>query len=94
MGGEKLDPSEALRMAQGAARVGQCRMSVLHGRQRSRERNATVSDIRNAILTAKIATWREDDRSWRLSGGTDIDGDHLDVAVGIEGNEVRIITVL
>jgi hypothetical protein len=90
---DELDAKRALEIAQGAAYVGQCRLTRRHARERSVERMATASDIRSAILTAKYAEWRADASTWKLCGGVDIDGDGLDVAVAIEGHEVRIVTL-
>lgn len=44
-------------------------------------RNISWSDLREALLTAADASWQEEHGTWRLTGGRDIDGDALTVAV-------------
>lgn len=84
---------EALDLARGAARAHQLRYTDHAILVRMPQRGAQARDVENAVLTSKSATWRPDDRSWKLTGGVDLDGDGLDVAVSITGNEVKIITV-
>ena len=87
-----ITPEQALEIAKGAARTRQAAMTV-HALQKMRERNVHANDVRSAILTATTITWRDDDESWRLEGGTDIDGDPLTVALTINGAQVRVVTV-
>lgn len=87
-----IGESEALEVARAAARYGQFTF-VGHAMRRMEERQVRAHDVREAILTAKSVVWREDDGTWRLSGGHDIEGAELDVAVAIKGNTVRVITV-
>ncbi len=53
-----------------------------HARDRMNERGATVRDVINAIITATIATYQAPPRdNWKLTGGTDRDGDSMTVIV-------------
>lgn len=83
----------ALEAARTAAKLRQLDYTI-HARERMPERRVQARDVQNAVLTATHATWRPDDRSWKVTGGKDLDGDSLDVAVVIGGNRVRVITVL
>lgn len=87
----ELEPVEALARAQQAARLWQVRLRI-YARDRAKERNTRAPDIRNAILTAAQAIWCPNEGTWRLEGGTDIDGDGLTVVVAIDGYEVRLVT--
>ncbi len=44
-------------------------------------RNLSWSDLRDALLTAKVATWQEDHGRWMVTGGLDNDGEPLTVIV-------------
>lgn len=44
-------------------------------------RNIQWIDLREALLTAANASWQEEKGTWKLTGGRDIDGDPLTVAV-------------
>jgi hypothetical protein len=52
----------------------------------------TAEDLREALLSAKKATWQPGERTWKLEGGVDRDGEPLAVVVAIDGNAVRIVT--
>lgn len=83
----------ALAAAKKAAQLRQLTFTRHASRDRMPERSAQAHDVRSAVLSATTATWRADDQSWRLSGGVDLDGEALSVAVAIEGHVVRVITV-
>jgi len=89
----EMSPAAALEAAKKAAQYRQLRHTRHASRDRMPERGAQARDVECAVKTATSATWRPSDSSWRLSGGTDLDGQPLDVAVAIEGNTVRVITV-
>lgn len=63
-----------------------------HALKCMRERGADRHDVKNALLTATSATWQDDHQSWKDSGGVDLDGDDLRVAVDVEANVV-VITI-
>lgn len=86
-----MKPTEALAFAKGAARVRQVRWSG-HSRERATQRTVTAEDLREALLSAKKATWQPGERTWKLEGGVDRDGEPLAVVVAIDGNAVRIVT--
>lgn len=59
------------------------------------ERNATQSDVAEAIRTAATAEPSADGPSrWRLLGGSDWEGDPLNVVIAIDGNMVTVITLI
>jgi len=59
-----------------------------HGDERSRQKNVTFKDKRNAILTATRCLWQPDYRTYRLSGGKDLGDEPLDVIVVVRRNDV------
>ena len=56
-----------------------------------RKRGVQVVDLYQAIRTAKEATWSDKERTWRLKGGTDTDGEDLTVVVAFD--PARVVTV-
>jgi hypothetical protein len=58
----------------------------LHALQRMQERGAVLADVQNALLTASYARWQEEHGSWRITGGVDLDGDDLSVAIEFTGD--------
>jgi hypothetical protein len=87
-----VTPQEALALAQGAARLGQVRLTE-HARERALERGVQRCDLESAVRTSMSAVWSAEHGSWRLSGGVDLDGEALAVAVAIDGTVVKVITV-
>jgi hypothetical protein len=63
-----------------------------HAIARMRQRGANRADVKNALLSASDATWQTDHQSWHVTGGVDLDGDELSLAVDIEA-DVVVITV-
>ena len=61
--------------------------------ERMMDRNVAYEDIWNAIRTATKAK-EQDNGTWRLYGGTDIDGDELIVAVELRQTPYIIVTVM
>jgi hypothetical protein len=57
------------------------------------QRAAQTLDVCEAVLSATEANWSEEEGTWKLTGGKDLDGDVLDVVVVIAGNEVSVVTV-
>ncbi len=55
-------------------------------------RGAAERDVAAACLSATLATHQRDD-VWKLSGGTDLDGDVLVVIAEIDRTDVVVITV-
>jgi len=84
---------EALAQAKRLAVQGQLRTTG-HGRDRKEDRTAHASDIRAAVLSATLATYRDSEDTWRIRGGKDVDGDDLDVvlAFGDDGT-ARVVTL-
>lgn len=80
---------DALRAIQGHAAVGNIRYSN-HAEERMAQRNVTRGDIRRALVTATAA--KATAAAWRVTGGTDLDGDVLTAVVAIDGAAV-IVTV-
>jgi len=79
-----MTPTQALSAAQAAARVGRLKFSG-HARQRMKERGATEQHVNRAVITATRASWQPEYGTWLLYGGTDLDGDDLQVAVELNG---------
>jgi hypothetical protein len=90
-----MSPAEALDLVRGAARVRQLRFADPHAYERMQERGATESDVAEAVKTATSAEPGTDrPNRWRLSGGSDLDGDPLDVVVAVQGNTVTVVTLI
>jgi hypothetical protein len=53
------------------------------------ERGATARDVQKALVTATDAEWQPDRQNYRVTGGVDLDGDSLSVAVDIEARRHR-----
>jgi hypothetical protein len=87
-----VTPEEALNVAQGAARLRRVQLT-LHSRQRVSERGVFPEDLESAIKTAKSAQWDTEHNNWKLSGGVDLDGDALEIALDINGTTVKVVTV-
>ena len=56
------------------------------------QRGATRDDVRRALMTATSAVYQPDRDNYRVTGGTDTDGDDMDVVVAIEA-DLLIVTV-
>lgn len=56
------------------------------------ERNASESDVCNAIRTADAASYQAAKDNYKVSGGCDHDGDPMVVIVAIEADAV-VITI-
>jgi hypothetical protein len=57
-------------------------------------RGVKWSDLQAALLTATDALWQEDHGTWKIIGGTDLDGDPLILAVVVDrqGDDVYVWT--
>lgn len=88
-----VTPAEVLASAKLAAKLRQILLSV-HARKRFQERGVQPADLASAIETATHADWSEEHGSWTLSGGVDLDGDPLRVAIFIDGAKVTVGTVI
>jgi hypothetical protein len=89
-----VTPKEVLSYVARAARPRRV-VVVEHARERMQQRRLKLNDLLNALQTAKTATFELDcgyDVRWLLSEGKALDGDDLDVAVGLDG-EVVVVTV-
>jgi len=76
---------EALAEIKRIARVIRRIQPNLHALQRMQERGAVLADVQSALLTATRASWQQEHSSWRVTGGSDLDGDDLTVAVEFTG---------
>jgi hypothetical protein len=56
------------------------------------DRGATARDVRKALLSATDATYQAHRQNYRVSGGTDTDGDDLTVIVDLEA-DVIVVTI-
>lgn len=65
---------------------------TFHARVRMDERNVSAGDVCNALATATKADHQMAKDNYRVSGGTDRDGEPLVVVVAIEADAV-IITI-
>ena len=86
-----MTASEALRDIRGYAQVNRLRYSI-HAITRMDERNATRGDVKNALITATSCT-SQGGTKWKVTGGVDLEGDPLGIAVVLDG-DVLIVTVL
>jgi len=56
------------------------------------QRGVTVADLRAAMMSAKSADFDANEKTWRLTGGTDLDDSELVVCVAVEWT-VAVVTV-
>ena len=63
-----------------------------HAWLRMNQRGIVVADLRAAMMSAKSADWNAEEETWRLTGGTDLDGSELVVCVAVEWT-VAVVTV-
>ena len=63
-----------------------------HARKRMQQRGADRNDVKNALISATSATWQDDHDTWRVAGGSDLDGDDLTVYVDIQA-DVVVVTI-
>ena len=82
---------EVLERVQQAARTRQYDVSN-HAWDRMNERGVTIQDVKSAMESATRATWDDAEETWKVSGGTDLDGDPLILCVVVNWN-VLIVTV-
>jgi len=60
-----------------------------HAADRARERHIDIDDIRNALRGATQATLQDNGR-WYVTGGVDLDGVSVDMAVSVQRGFVVI----
>jgi hypothetical protein len=66
----------------------------MHERDLSRAGGIRARDVDEAVRTAMTAIWQADRGTWKLIGGTDLDGDPLTVVVAIDDDRsVTLVTV-
>lgn len=86
-----VNDAEALAEIQRLARLE--RIDIIpHARRRMRERSATESDVRWALLTATAALYQGDRDNWRVEGGVDTEGDALTLICALEA-DVIVVTL-
>jgi hypothetical protein len=90
MAGAKKD--ELLERIQKAARYGRVRPQK-HARESMSDRGASAEDVKKAILSATVAIDQPDEKTVRLEGGQDTDGDELKVVVAEDREGLRVVTV-
>jgi hypothetical protein len=82
---------EVLKLAKEAMRAGRFWIAPDHVEGlRGPQRHVKYHDIKKAVLTATEAT--PSGSSWRLTG-QDLDGDPLTIAIVLDGQSIRIVTV-
>jgi hypothetical protein len=90
-----VTPGQAWEFARGAARLQQLRCAVPHASERMQQRRASEYDVAHAIMTSTaIHPDRHRLHRFRLSGGTDRDGEPLSVVIDIHRNIVTVVTVM
>jgi hypothetical protein len=91
----QVTPGEALGFARGAARWRQLRYAEPHASERMRQRQAPKPDVAHAVMTSTaIHPDRRRLHRFRLSGGTDRQGEPLSVIVDIRRNIVVVVTII
>jgi hypothetical protein len=63
-----------------------------HALDRMDERGATRGDVKNALRSSRGSEWQPDHQTWKVTGGTDLDGDDLTCAVDIE-DDIIVVTI-
>jgi len=91
MAGERTD--DLLTRVQRAAKIGEI-IIKRHCRDRMSERNVSAEDVKRAILSATTAIDQPKEKTIKLEGGKDIDGDDLKVVVAEDRRGLRIVTVM
>ena len=88
---EQVTDAEALATIRRMVRRGDVRLTQ-HAHDRMDERGVEPEDVCNALVTATGATPEPERDRWKVTGGTDLDGDGLTVVVAIEA-DVIIVTL-
>ncbi|HET7504270.1 MAG TPA: DUF4258 domain-containing protein [Kofleriaceae bacterium] len=86
-----MTDAEALALIRRMVRRGDV-VFTRHAQDRMDERGASTDDVCNALVTARTAAHEPDRDRWKVSGGTDLDGDALQVVVAIEA-DVIVVTL-
>lgn len=63
-----------------------------HAQEQMMKRRVQASDVWAVIRTATDAS-QQDNGSWRLLGGTDVDGQDLCVVISFDGGQTVLVTV-
>ena len=63
-------------------------------RDRTRPDGIRAKDVETAVLSATTAVFNNEKLTWKLVGGTDIDGDALTVVVAVRDDGVLVVTLL
>jgi hypothetical protein len=88
-----MEPADALALAKQLAVGGRVTWSK-HGIDRGVQRNASALDVKNAILTATTAVYREENDAWKLEGGVDLDDEPLSVVLAFKNDgTAKVVTV-
>lgn len=84
-------PSEVLSAAANAARIGDV-ILTRHAEDQMDARSITIRDVLNALQTATAARYDDDRRTWRLTGGVDLDGEETRVVICTPNPGVVVVT--
>ena len=57
-----------------------------HALLRMATRGASKQDVIKGLRTGTTCVWSTEHASWNVTGGADLDGDEILVAVNVEGN--------
>jgi len=82
---------ELLRFIKDAARVRQYTLRR-HALKRMAERCISEEDVREAMMSATEAVFDPDEKTWRVTGGTDLDGEPTGLGISAEWS-VFVVTV-
>jgi|GEM_PF-1621737 len=80
-----------LKRVRQAARTRQYYVSN-HAWDRMNERGVTLRDVQSAMASATSAAWHETEETWRVNGGTDLEGDPLVLCVVVNW-DVLLVTI-
>lgn len=89
-----MDEREAIAEAKRLATQYNIKNVLTHGKERTELRNASSGDIRAAILSCTHATYNDTKDTWRFEGGTDLEGDPLDIVLAFGVGIARVVTVM
>lgn len=90
-GTEVLAKCRAAAEQKGRGRV----RTTQHSRDRMRERGVKWLDLKIALETATAAQWQDEHGTWKVTGGTDVQGDPLTTAMVVvcESEDVYLWTL-
>jgi hypothetical protein len=90
-GQSHVNDAKALAEMQRLARLGRIVITP-HADERMKDRNVTTPDVREALLTARVARPQKDRNNWCVEGGVDTEGDELTLICDLEA-DVIVVTL-